>query len=278
MKPGAGFRRVLHHAAILAFVVFLVGPLVWLVSVSFKPTQEIYNAPARLIPATPVTDHYETVFAEQGVLRSMGNSAMVGLVSTVFALAICLPGAYALARFRGRLNTVTMGWILTSQIFPVIIVMVPLYVLMRRFGLTDSLPGLTLVYIVWDIPFVLWMLHGYMKGIPVEIEEAAVIDGASRWQVVFRVLGPLILPAVAAAGLFAFISAWNEFFFALVLMKSPDLMTLQIELARFTGMEGQARTGPLAAGAVLATIPSLFLFAVVRRWFAAGLVAGAVKT
>jgi multiple sugar transport system permease protein len=122
------------------------------------------------------------------------------------------------------------------------------------------------------------MLQGYMKSIPVEIEEAAVIDGASRWQVVFRVLAPLLLPAVAAAGLFAFISAWNEFFFALILMKSPDLMTLQVELARFTGMEGQARTGPLAAGAVLATIPSLLMFAAVRRWFAGGLVAGAVKS
>lgn len=278
MRSNDVIRSVLHHAAIIAFVAFLVGPLVWLVSVSFKPTQEIYTAPERLIPATPVTDHYRTVFEEQGILRSMGNSAMVGLLSTVIALAVCLPGAYALARFRGRLTTLTLGWILTSQIFPVIIVMVPLYVLMRRFGLTDNLAGLTLVYIVWDIPFVLWLLHGYMKGIPVEIEEAAVIDGASRWQVVFQILGPLILPAVAAAGMFAFISAWNEFFFALVLMKSPDLMTLQIELARFTGMEGQARTGPLAAGAVLATLPSLLMFAVVRRWFAAGLVAGAVKT
>jgi multiple sugar transport system permease protein len=121
------------------------------------------------------------------------------------------------------------------------------------------------------------MLHGYVKTVPVEIEEAASIDGASRIQVIFRILAPLLLPAIGASALFAFVSAWNEFFFALVLMKSPDLMTLQVELARFTGMEGQARTGPLAAASVLATVPSVILFGFLQKWFSTGLMAGAVK-
>jgi multiple sugar transport system permease protein len=121
------------------------------------------------------------------------------------------------------------------------------------------------------------MMHGYVKSIPFELEEAAVLDGASRSQVIFKVLMPLLLPAIGASALFSFISAWNEFFFALVLLKSPALGTLQVELARYTGMEGQARTGPLAAASVIATIPSILLFIFMRKWLTTGLVSGALK-
>ena len=155
--------------------------------------------------------------------------------------------------------------------------MIPLYVLLRYAGLTDSLEGLTLIYVVWSLPFVLWMMHGYVKSIPLELEEAAVMDGASRGQVIMKVLFPLLLPAIGASALFAFISAWNEFFFALVLMKSPALATLQVELARYTGMEGQSRTGPLAAASIIATIPSMLVFVMMRKWFTTGLVSGALK-
>jgi multiple sugar transport system permease protein len=265
------------HAGLLLFLVFLVFPLVWMVSTSFKPTPEIYTGGASLVPAEASLDHYRTVLKEQNLATSMANSFLVGLFSTVIAVLIALPGAYALARFSTRWNAVVMGWILGSQIFPAILVLIPLYLILRMLFLTDSLIGLTLVYVVWDLPFVLWMLHGYVRTIPVEIEEAAAIDGATRQQVIFRVLAPLLLPAIGASVLFAFVSAWNEFFFAMVLMKSPDLMTLQVELARFTGMEGQARTGPLAAASVLATVPSVLLFGVLQRWFSSGLVAGAVK-
>jgi multiple sugar transport system permease protein len=265
------------HAALILFMIFLVFPLVWMVSTSFKPTPEIFSGTVSLLPETTSLEHYRTVFQEQKILSSMVNSLYVGIFSTILAVLIALPGAYALARYSTRWNNVALGWILGSQIFPVILVLIPLYLLLRMMFLTDSLVGLTLVYVVWDLPFVLWMLHGYVRTIPIEIEEAATIDGATRGQIIFRILGPLLLPAIGASVLFAFVSAWNEFFFALVLMKSPDLMTLQVELARFTGMEGQARTGPLAAASVLATVPSVLLFGFLQRWFSSGLVAGAVK-
>jgi len=265
------------HLGLLLFMAFLVFPLVWMLSTSFKPTSEIYSGGVSLVPAETSFDHYRTVFREQNILSSMANSLYVGFFSTVIAVLIALPGAYALARYSTRWNSVVLGWILGSQIFPAILVLIPLYLILRMLLLTDSLVGLTLVYVVWDLPFVLWMLHGYVKTIPVEIEEAAAIDGATRGQTIFRVLAPLLLPAIGASVLFAFVSAWNEFFFAMVLMKSPDLMTLQVELARFTGMEGQARTGPLAAASVLATVPSVILFGILQKWFSSGLVAGAVK-
>lgn len=274
---GKQIAGVAAHCALIAFMVFLVVPLVWMVSTSLKPTPEIYSGHLSLVPDAPSLVHYRTVFEEQSILSSMVNSLYVGLFSTALAVLLALPGAYALARYSTRWNGLVLGWILGTQIFPAILVLIPLYILLRVFFLTDSLFGLTLVYAVWDLPFVLWMLHGYVRTIPVEIEEAAEIDGASRIQMIFRVLAPLLMPAIGASVLFAFVSAWNEFFFALVLMKSPDLMTLQVELARFTGMEGQARTGPLAAASVLATVPSVILFGMLQKWFSSGLIAGAVK-
>jgi multiple sugar transport system permease protein len=251
--------------------------LFWVVSSSIKSTQEIYSGSQTILPQSVTFDHYSSVVSGQRVLRSMWNSVIVGVISTIIVVVLAVPSAYALVRYKSAANNIMLGWILTSQIFPVILIMIPLYILLRRMGLTDSLTGLTLVYVVWALPFVLWMLHGYIKSIPIELEEAASIDGASRLQVIYLVIMPLLLPAIGASALFSFVSAWNEFFFALVLMKSPELVTLQVELARYTGMEGQARTGPLAAASVLATIPSVVLFGFLRKWFTTGLVSGAMK-
>jgi len=258
-------------------VIFLSFPLIWAFSLSFKPTPEIYSDTPNIIPVNPTIEHYNTVFSEQSIFQSMYNSLMVGVIATIIVLIISLPAAYALARYKTVVNKIFLGWTLTSQIFPVIIIMVPLYIILRSLSLTDSILGLSLVYIVWSLPFVLWMLQGYIKGIPFELEEAAALDGASKSETIFKVIMPLLLPALGATALFSFISAWNEFFFALVLMKSQDLITLPVDLARFTGMEGQARMGPLAAASILSTIPSLILFGFIQKWFAEGLLSGAVK-
>jgi multiple sugar transport system permease protein len=277
MKQSGWFGKMIIHGLIVVFLIFLLFPVFWVISGSLKPTQEIYSGTPTMLPHNLTLNHYTSVLGEQRVLRSMWNSVIVGVISTVIVIALAVPSAYALVRYKSMANNVMLGWILTSQIFPVILIMIPLYLLLRRVGFTDSLTGLTLVYVVWALPFVLWMLHGYVKSIPIELEEAASIDGASRLQIIYLVIMPLLLPAIGASALFAFVSAWNEFFFALVLLKSPELVTLQVELARYTGMEGQARTGPLAAASVLGTIPSVVLFGFLRKWFTAGLVSGAMK-
>lgn len=269
--------KILIHGLIILSILFLLFPLLWVVASSLKPTYEIYSGSPTILPQQISFDHYLTVINGQQLFRSMWNSAIVGVMSTMLVVLLAVPSAYAMVRYKSIVNNAILGWILVSQIFPVILVMIPLYVMLRYIGLTDSLTGLTLIYVVWSLPFVLWLMHGYVKSIPIELEEAAMIDGANRTQVIFKILMPLLLPAIGASALFAFISAWNEFFFALVLMKSPTLATLQVELARYTGMEGQARTGPLAAASVIATIPSIILFIFMRKWFTTGLVSGALK-
>jgi len=277
MKRKIAFWKLAVHGAIFLYIIFLLFPLLWVVATSFKTTPEIYSGALSILPKQITFDHYFSVIEGQKLFSSMLNSIIVGVVSTVIVILISVPSAYAMVRFTSKLNNAILSWILVSQIFPVILVMIPLYVLLRALGLTDSLTGLTLVYVVWSLPFVLWIMHGYVKSIPIELEEAAVLDGATRVQVIFKVIMPLLLPAIGAAALFSFISAWNEFFFALVLMKSPSLATLQVELARYTGMEGQARTGSLAAASVIATIPSVVLFVFLRKWLTKGLVSGALK-
>lgn len=269
--------RFLMHGLILIFLAYLLFPLIWMISTSFKPTAEIYSGIPTLIPEVFTVEHYLSVLEEERLLISILNSLYVGIITAIIVVLISLPAAYALTRYKTAVNKLVMGWILTSQIFPAILIMIPLFIILRSLHLTDSLTGLVVVYVVWDIPFVLWMLQGYVKEIPMELEEAAAIDGATQGQIIYKIIMPLLLPAIGAAVLFAFISAWNEFFFALVLLKSPDLTTLPVELARYTGIEGQARTGPLAAASFIATIPSIVLFAILRKWFSSGALQGAVK-
>jgi multiple sugar transport system permease protein len=213
----------------------------------------------------------------QGIARSAWNSLRVSVSAAVLTVVVALPAAYALARFRTRLGIAAIGWVLVSQLFPFILLIIPLLIILKQLQLTNTLTGLVLVYVVWSLPFVLWMLQGFVRSIPRELEEAAAVDGASRLQTLRRVVAPLLAPGIVASVLFAFVSAWNEFFFALVLLQEPEKATLPVTLARFVGIQGVVRLGPLAAGAFLATLPSLIIFGLLQRRLTAGLLAGAVK-
>jgi multiple sugar transport system permease protein len=269
--------KAFQYVALLGYMVFLGFPLVWMLSTSFKPPREMVEIHPTLVPHNPTLDNYVEAFTEQELGRAALNSLQVSLATAVLTVLVALPAAYALARFKTRLGTVALGWVLLSQLFPFVLLVIPLFLILRQVDLVNTHAGLVLVYVVWALPFALWMLQGFVRNIPRELEEAAAVDGATRLQTLRRVVAPLLAPGVVATSLFAFISAWNEFFFALVLLKSPDLATLPVTLARFVGVEGIARLGPLAAGSLLATIPSLLFFAFLQRRLTSGSLAGAVK-
>jgi multiple sugar transport system permease protein len=259
------------------YLVFLGFPLVWMLSTSFKQPREMVEIHPTLVPENPTLSNYAQAFTEQALGRAALNSLIVATSSAALTVLVALPASYALVRFKTKLNTLALGWVLLSQLFPFVLLVIPLFLILRQVRLTNTLPGLVLVYVVWSLPFALWMLQGFVRGIPRELEEAAAVDGASRLATLRRVVAPLLAPGVVATALFAFISAWNEFFFALVLLKSPELATLPVTLARFVGVEGIARLGPLAAGSLLATIPSLVFFVFLQRRLTSGSLAGAVK-
>jgi multiple sugar transport system permease protein len=269
--------RVLQYVAVVCYLVFLGFPLLWLISSSLKSPREFAGITPSLLPKDVDFSNYSDALNEQGLVRGLGNSLQISIASTILVLIVSLPVAYALARFRSRLRPVTNGWILVSQVFPVILIVIPLFMILRPLHLTNTIPGVVIVYMVWSMPFALWMLQGYVAAVPRELEEAASVDGAGRLRTIVSIVMPLLRPGLIATAMFTFISAWNEFFFALVLLQDPELKTLPLVLARFVGAEGQVQFGPLAAASVLATVPSLVFFAFLQRRLTSGLLSGAVK-
>jgi multiple sugar transport system permease protein len=270
--------RVGQYAALLAYLVFLAFPFLWLVSTAFKSPRELGSLHPTWIPRDPTLDNFRQAFDEQPLLRAAGNSLLAALTAAVIAVLIATPLAYVMARHRTRLAKAATGWVVVSQAFPLVLVIIPLFLVLKNLRLINSLVGLVLVYVVWALPFALWMLVGYVRAVPTELEEAAAVDGAGRLRTLVSVTAPLLAPGIVATALFAFITAWNEFFFALVLLKTSDKQTLPVVLTHFIGAEGVADLGPLAAAAFLATLPSLIIFAIIQRRITGGMLAGAVKS
>ena len=269
--------RALQYIAVLAYLIFLGFPLLWLISSSLKSPREFASVTPSILPKHVDFSNYTDALNEQGLVRGLVNSLQISIYSTILVLIVALPVSYALARFRSRLRPLTNGWILVSQVFPVILIVIPLFMILRPLHLTNTIPGVVIVYMVWSLPFALWMLQGYVAAVPRELEEAASVDGAGRVRTIVSIVMPLLRPGLIATAMFTFISAWNEFFFALVLLQDPQLKTLPLVLARFVGAEGQVQFGPLAAASVLATVPSLVFFAFLQRRLTSGLLSGAVK-
>jgi multiple sugar transport system permease protein len=269
--------RPAQYAALALYILFLGFPLLWLISASVKSSGELNSLTVSLLPGEWHWENYTEALNKQGLVRSAGNSLVVALASTALSVLIAVPAAYVLARLKGKVRAAGVGWILVSQVFPVVLIILPLFLILRTLGLADNLAGLTLVHTTYMLPFALWMLQGYVAAIPVELEEAGAVDGASRLTVLRTIVFPLLAPGVVATAMFSFVSSWNEFFFALVLLQSPENYTLPITLNMFVGGEGKVALGPLAAGAVLAAIPSIVFFGILRRKLTGGLMAGAVK-
>ncbi|MCX5051857.1 MULTISPECIES: carbohydrate ABC transporter permease [unclassified Streptomyces] len=269
--------RAGQYAALLAYLVFLAFPLLWLLSTAFKSPRELGGLHPTWIPRHPTLDNFRQAFDEQPLLHAALNSLLAAVGAAVIAVAIATPLAYVMARRRSALTRAATGWVVVSQAFPLVLVIIPLFLVLKNLRLINSPAGLTLVYVVWALPFALWMLAGYVRAVPTEIEEAAAVDGAGRLRTLVSVVAPLLAPGIAATGLFAFVTAWNEFFFALVLLKTPEKQTLPVVLTHFIGAEGVADLGPLAAAAFLATLPSLVVFALIQRRITGGMLTGAVK-
>ncbi|QUI34515.1 carbohydrate ABC transporter permease [Streptomyces alfalfae] len=269
--------RAAQYVALAAYLVFLAFPFLWLISTAFKPARELGSLHPTWIPQDPTLENFRQAFDEQPLLRAAGNSLVAAVSAALIAVVIATPMAYVMARHRNRLAKAATGWVVISQAFPFVLIIIPLFLILKNLHLINSLLGLIMVYVVWSLPFALWMLGGYVRAVPAELEEAAAVDGAGKARTFVSVVAPLLAPGIVATAMFAFITAWNEFFFALVLLKTPEKQTLPVILNRFIGAEGVADLGPLAAAAFLATIPSLVVFAIIQKRITGGMLAGAVK-
>ncbi|MFC4497412.1 carbohydrate ABC transporter permease [Streptomyces ovatisporus] len=278
MNPTRGaLARTGQYLALGCYLVFLAFPLFWLLSTALKSPQELGSVDPSWLPRHPSPDSFTAAFGQQPLARSALNSLIVAGCAAAVSVAIAVPAAYAMVRYRSPVSKAATGWILVSQMFPFVLVIIPLFMVLKGLHLINSLTGLVLVYVVWNLPFALWMLQGYVRAVPASLEEAAAIDGCGRFRTLINVVLPLLTPGLVATVMFSFVTAWNEFFFALVLLKSPEKQTMSVILTHFIGAEGAADLGPLAAAAVMATLPSLLFFALLQRRLVSGIMSGAVK-
>ena len=258
-------------------ILLLISPFYFMVTNAFKTGPELARTVPTLIPHMPTLENFQELSTDRTFIRGMINSLQIAFITMIVAITIAIPSAYSFLRLPRKAAGAMQWWILLSQMIPGIILVVPLFRILLSFQLTNTHAGLIIVYAVASLPFSIWMMRGFIAGVPPDIEDAAFIDGCSLPKMFFYVLLPTILPGVLTGGVFAFIVAWNELFFALCLIQSPDLRTLPIHLQSFVGMGGQAREGMVMAGAVVASLPGLIVFLIFQRFFVTGLTSGSVK-
>ncbi len=266
---------LLTYLGLALALVFFLGPFFWIVTTSLKGNEDFFAYPPVWVPAEPSLTHYVRLFTHSSGGRYFSNSLVISSLSMFAALVVSLPTAYSIARWRfggGLLST----FLLVLRMLPAIALIIPIYLMYKLFGLTNSYLGLVALYTVVYIPFAVWLLVGFLRDFPVEIEEAALIDGCSRLRALIRVVIPIIAPGLAVVALFAFIATWNEFLFAIVLT-GIETKTMMVLVTSFTTGGTDAFYGEASASVVLGVLPAFAVAFFLQRYLVKGLALGGTK-
>lgn len=260
---------------VLAIVAFALAPYVWMVLTSIKPQAELVEWPVRYLPREATLQHYQELISRTSFAGNLLNSLIIACGAALLGLVVSIPAGYAFSRFRFAGRRMLMTGFLVINMFPIVLLIIPLFILMRGLGLIDTFLGVILGHSTFAIPFAIWMLTSYFSTIPRELDEAATIDGASRLQTIRLVILPLVAPGVVTAGIYIFVTSWNEYLFAMML-SGQSVRTVTVALQLFIG-EFTIQWGLLTAGGTLIALPVTILFLLVQRRLVGGLTAGAVK-
>ena len=268
--------KIIGNVLLLVFVIWTLIPFYWMLVTSVKEHDEIYGTSATLWPQRPTLDNYRTLFFETDYFLFFRNSMTVALATTFLTVLCASLAAYAIARldFPGR-RFLARGMIY-SYLVPQSLLFIPLFAIMVSVGLTNTLTGLTIAHMGFTIPFCTWLLIGYFMSIPIELEEAALVDGCTRLGVLFRIVLPISLPALAVVAFFSFTLSWNEYLYAIVFNSDPHVLTIPTGLSNFI-IEDVFFWGPIMASTALTVIPPLAVYFFFQRWLITGLTMGAVK-
>jgi N,N'-diacetylchitobiose transport system permease protein len=266
---------VLFNVVGLIFALVMAFPVYWMINTAFKPADEVQTFSPHFWPHHPTLSNFSSALHAENFVTDLKNSLIITTASVLGGLVVGFLGALAVARFRfyGRRALVLV--ILVVQMVPFLALLIPLYLTLNAVHLTNTLLGITLVYLIIVLPYTVWMLRGFIVNIPRELDEAALVDGCSRWQTFYRIILPLTGPGLVAASIYGFIQTWNEFIIINTL-NNPQTHNLMAWLVSNQTLRGTA-WGPLMAGATMAALPVVVLFLVIQRNVATGLTAGAVK-
>ena len=268
-----GTRLAMRYLVALMLVVVFVFPVYWLFIISFKTPDEIFAFPPVWYPNSIQFANYAVLFKD-GDAATVGNSLILASVSTFFAMILGTIAAYSLVRFKTGGENLAV-WIISQRMMPPVAIVFPLFLLYVWMGWVDTYFGLILLYTAFSLPYVIWMMRGYIEDIPLELEESALVDGCTRWEVLWKVVLPMARSGLFATAVFTFIFAWNDFLFALVLTRT-EVTTYTVQVTHYFG--GQSNFwAKIAAMSVLGTIPVFFTVAVMQRYLVRGISMGAVK-
>jgi multiple sugar transport system permease protein len=270
-RPSLG--RLAAHAVLISACLAILLPLLWIARTSIVSRRVAYLIPPEW--GAPLNlDSWNYILGDQGFVRFFVNSLAIGLGTAVLSIVIGVPAAYSIARWRTGGNAVRVG-VLATQILPPITLVIPVFIVARETGLLNSQVLLAVMYLSFNLPFVVWILSGFFQGLPQEVEDAGLVDGATRLQVLRLIVVPMALPGLVAAGVFSFVLAWNEFLFAFILT-GIESRTLPVALVGLITQAG-TQVGPMAAGTVLMSLPVIVLTFMVQRYLVSGLTFGSVR-
>jgi multiple sugar transport system permease protein len=259
------------------FAVVMLFPVLWMLETALKDTRDIYAVPAKVFSFGPTLDHVKSVFSSDSpVFSGFRNSVIVAAASTIIATVLGVPAAWAYSRFAIPAKKDQLFFILSTRFMPPVVIVIPVFLMFRDLALLDTLQGLILVYAAFNLPFTIWMMKGFIDEVPAEYEEAAMLDGYSRFEAFWRVTMPLLIPGIAATAVFALIFSWNEFVFSIFLITDPDTRTAPAAIAGLIGGT-TIDWGLVAASAMIFAIPVLLFAFLVRRHLVAGVTLGAVR-
>lgn len=277
MRPRSRLRRAAWNLVGLVVLAVMVFPVYWMVSTAFKPDDQINSLTPTWFSLEPTLQHFRDAIARPFFWDTVVNSLIIVSVTVALSLVLAFLAAVALSKFRFTGRKLFIVLVIGIQMLPQAGLIIPLYVVLARYGQVNALTGVIVTYMTFVLPFSVWTLRGFLLGIPQELEEAAMVDGSSRLGAFVRILLPLVAPGLVATSIFAFITAWNEFIFAYVLLSDQSKQTATVWLSYFLGTSRHVDWGGLMAGSTLIAIPVVIFFLLVQRKIAFGLTAGAVK-
>ena len=275
-KTNAIITRVATYSILLIMTFLIFVPIFWMISTSLKTEAVMFDTPIELIPSEPTLESYKNLWSAYPFLTYLRNSVLVVSAATFFSVSISTIAGYGISRFKFRGRSFYMSFLLATQLFPSIMLLIPYYKTFKTLNLLDSLYGLVIVYISFTIPFCTWMMRGYFNGISRDLDQAASIDGANRIRVFRSVILPLAWPGIAATAIYAFIAGWNEYLFALVFINTTEKKTVSLGIGQLIG-EYRVLWNEMMAAAFFALVPMVIIFIFFNRYLVDGLAAGAVK-
>lgn len=274
--PRRWFSGIVSYLYLTILVVVAIFPLLWVVLSSVKSKGELAADPTSFFPRVISFENYRIVFEQMEFGNNVLNSIMVAGGTTLVAITISCLGAYGIVRFCPKLGKLITRILITTYMFPPILLAVPYSIIMGRLGMMNNRIGLMIVYLSFSVPYAIWLLVGFFKTVPLEIEEAAKVDGANKIQTFTKVVMPIVVPGVVAVAIYTFINAWNEFLYSLILMNSSSKMTAAVALKSLEGQE-VLDWGVMMAASTVVVIPSVLFFMMIQKKIAGGLAQGSIK-